>query len=181
MILTVKFTWMDLCPTKWHDIVDALPKLKMIAEARDKQKGGYASTRNWTVEGSTHFTGICGEYCTSLETGLSMDENLLVEGDPGHDFVYKDVSYDTKTANFWTEPHLKEFTNRSKWADVYILAALKDYRWVRLVGWVTLKQLRAARLSNYGHGDMLSVTCDDLCDLKQLGLPPGLVEAKRIS
>ena len=171
IIETSKPIWMDLCPTQWHDISSEWPRLKEIAKQRDDQKGGYASTKNWTVAGSTHFTGVCGEFCTSMEIGLPIDDTLRIEGDPGYDFILKNTSYDSKTANFWTSPDLKEFINRKKWADIYILVALKNYRWARVVGWATLEQLRAAIPRNYGHGDMLSITCDELCEWKQLGLP----------
>lgn len=156
------------------DLQSHLPTIVSLSKARDEQKGGYLSTKNWSIGNSTHFVGLCGEMTVSLVTGLPIDEKLRVNGDPGYDFIWNGVTYDVKTATFWSSPDMKEFIDAKKWADMYILVALKYNRYARIVGWATQQQLLAAKHRNYNRGERLSITEDELMQLGQTGVPKEL-------
>lgn len=156
---------------QWIDLNPYLEELKSIALSRDVQKGGYVSTKNWSVGKSTHFVGVCGEKCVSLRTGLPIDSELRVDGDPGYDFVHNGITYDVKTSTFFTSPDLKEFVSPKKWSDVCILVAIRSLRWSKVIGWATKAQLLSSSRRNYGHGDMLTFTWRELEKMGQSGLP----------
>ena len=158
----------------WWNLSKYLSPLKAIARSRDEQKSRYLSSKNWSVGTSTHFVGLCAEFCIRLETGLAMDLELRIDGDAGWDFAHAGTTYHAKGVTFWKSPDLKEFPGRKKWADRYILVALKDYREAKVVGWSTREQLMNAPERNYGHGSMKSLTSAKLTEMGQLGLPPEL-------
>lgn len=159
---------------RWWDISGFMPELEILAKCRDEQKASYSSTKNWSRDNSTHFIGLCAEFCVFLETGMRMDLELRPGGDRGYDFERGGTTYDAKGAAFWASPDLKEFPNRKKFADKYILVAVKKYREVRVAGWATRGQLAVAKLKNYGNGDMLSLPYPSLAAMGQTGLPPEL-------
>ena len=156
----------------WFNLTKFLPYLKRIAHARDSQKLKYKSTKNWSVESSTHFIGICSEFGFYLETGIRPDFSLKVEGDQGWDFVIDNKTFDVKGSTFWGSPDLKEFSNREKYADIYVLAAVRDYKEVAIAGWCTREQLKTNPGRSYGHGMMHSVPYWRMEEWGQTGLPP---------
>lgn len=165
--------------TLWHDLQPHINELKSIAKDRDDQKGSYVSTKNWSIRDSTHFLGLCGEKIFEIETGLTLDSSLNVLGDNGYDFEKDNVRYDIKCASHWSSPDLKEFINAKQFVEMYILVAvdIRNER-AKLIGWATGEQLKAANRKNYGHGEMLSITRDELKSLGQLGLPPQFLAEK---
>ena len=152
----------------WEPLLD-------IAAARHGQKAAFASSNPWTKEHNTHFVGLCGEAVVAIRTGLKVDRKLRLNGDPGFDFDEDGVTYDAKAATFLADPDLKEFPDKEKWADVYILVAVDiPNRRGRVVAWATREQLEAAGLRDYGHGDMLSLAGRTLDAIGQGDLPPEL-------
>jgi hypothetical protein len=161
---------------RWWNITAYLPILEQLAQLRDEQKGGYSSTKNWTRGGSTHFTGLCAEFAVFLETGLAIDTVLKATGDPGFDFAHAGLTYDAKGATYWQSPDLKEFPNRAKHADRYILIAVRDWSAAKVIGWATREQLTDPRRPrrNYRYGEMLNITFPEFRAMGQEGLPPDL-------
>jgi len=78
---------MDVTQRIW-DLSPYKGVITALAEARENQKGGFESTRNW-ADGSTHFLGLAGELTVCLESGVPMDTDLLIEGDGGDGFCHR--------------------------------------------------------------------------------------------
>ena len=108
-------------------------------------------------------------------SGLRVDRKLRINGDPGFDFRVCDRTYDVKTSTFLSDPHLKEFTDKNKWADVYILVALDfNKKRGRVVGWADFEQLMTAERHNYGYGERFCIPSSRFEEWEQVGLPTAL-------
>lgn len=156
--------------SRWWDLAPFWSELKEIGDRRDQQKAQYASTCNWSTY-STHFLGLLGEKIVSLETGLLMDLALRAAGDGGRDFRYNGKLYEIKATQYFNDPHLKQKPDAKFWVDCYISVGIDTHnKRGRVAGWATQGDVRAARLSNYGYGDMLTIMSRDL----RKGMPPEL-------
>ena len=142
-----------------------------LSEARENQKGGFESTRNW-ADGSTHFLGLAGELTVSLESGVPMDIELLIKGDGGTDFLIDEKRCDIKTSTYWEDPHLRLPPDVERRADFYILVAINKQLQSRICGWATADEIDNSELVDYGRGAIHSIREIDLLERKQCGLPP---------
>jgi|TARA_R110000824_G_scaffold180900_6_gene361511 hypothetical protein len=148
----------------YKDVITAL------SEARENQKGGFESTRNW-ADGSTHFLGLAGELTVSLESGVPMDVELLIEGDGGTDFLVEGRRCDIKTSTYWEDPHLRLPPDVERRADIYILVSVNERLQSRVCGWATAAEMDEAELVDYGRGAIHSIREIELLERKQCGLP----------
>lgn len=156
--------------SRWWDLSPFWDELRKIGDQRDQQKAQYASTCNWSTY-STHFIGLLGEKVNELETGLLMDLALKAAGDGGRDFKYKDKSYEIRATRYFNDPHLKQKPDAKFWANFYISVGVDvERRRGRVAGWATQADVRAARLCDYGYGNMLTIMSRNL----RKGMPPEL-------
>jgi len=147
------------------DLVSLLPITEHLTEmgrARDEEKRWLSSTSSWSRE-SSHVTGLHGEAAVSVLTGLPLCCELISSGDGGHDFLVEGRSVDVKTSLYWQDPHLKQSQYPKVWSDFYVLAAMDtDTCRVRVCGWASRDELRAAKQVNYGYGNRLSMSAAEL-------------------
>ena len=148
--------------------------IRQVSRSRDQQKGGYASTKNWSEKGSTHFIGTVGEFLISIETGLPVDVRLDAQGDGGTEFVHLGKRYNVKTSTFVVSPDLKEFPTPKFRSDYYVLVAVSPQHQAATVGWATQDQVFGAELRNYRYGPMRSIPWYRMQQWGQLGMPPML-------
>ena len=112
----------------------------------------------------------------SLMTGLKIDSDLWINGDPGFDFDYGGIRYDVKSATFYSSPDIKEFPNKNIKAHQFILVGIDSHVHRGYVaGWATREQVESADLRSYGYGEMRSLSYRYLARNNQLGLPVSLL------
>jgi hypothetical protein len=162
----------------WMDLQRHISSCERLAQERDKRKKNYRSTKHWTKETSTHFIGCVAEagYCKATTHPMVIDAGIY--GDNGTDFIENCLTYQVKGARYWQDPDLKEDIAPKVWSDVYVLVAVRDHRYAKVVGWATKEQMQNAPIRDYGYGPRRHLTYRRLRELGQLGLPPG-VEARR--
>ena len=135
----------------WFSYEDDLPLLTKVAEARERQKASYASSRQW-ADGSTHLIGIIGEWRYGLAIGQPPDLQLLANGDNGSDFGGVDV----KCSTYLPNPDLKvrpgDF-EKGAWAFALVVIH-QEFQLACFPGWAYAREMRAAPLKDYGHGPM---------------------------
>ena len=141
--------WLNLDPY-WEEIT-------IIADARERQKRGFASTSGKSSQ--SHLIGLCGEKCYSILTGQDYDRSLRIKGDDGYDFPEVDV----KTSTFVSDPILKHPVNASFWPLNFSLAVLDlPNRRGKILGWATRRQL--------WRGFRRTFTYDEQCCLREESL-----------
>ena len=133
--------------------IDLMPIWSLIEEVggmRDRQKGGYGSTRAWRGEGvSTHIPEVAGEVAAAFRTGQPMDAVLRVNGDCGYDLP---DGTDVKTVVGYWPPILKHPANAKHWAPLFALVYL-DGKTAYYIGRVKRETLQAGPIKNFGHVD----------------------------
>lgn len=133
----------------WLPYSDVLPALTAVAEARERQKQNYASSRQW-ASGSTHLIGIIGEWRYGLAIGEPPDLRLLASGDDGSDFHGVDVKCSTYLPNPDLKVNPEDF---DKGARAFALVVVhQELELACFAGWASARELREAPLKNYGHG-----------------------------
>jgi hypothetical protein len=162
----------DLTPY-WDGIVET-------AQSRKSQKNSYLSTKQWARDESTHLIGLCGEATFAVVTGLLIDGDLLINGDPGYDFEYFDngvrVTFDIKSSPY-PKPHLLEFVNKELKADYYVLVTIDlKNKQGKILGWVSKEQFLKAEVRDFGRGPRLSFNLSELMEMGQTGVPNFLIK-----
>lgn len=141
----------------WINVAPFWEELGNLADARDRQKRGFASTRQWNDE--SHFVGLLAEQIYALHKGLQIDKRLLINGDRGIDFPGVDV----KGCRYWRDPWLKHPVGKKLTVGTYVLVALDlDLRRGYLAGYATSKELLCAPVVNWGHGRQYSLCAKSL-------------------
>lgn len=162
--------------TNWITLIPYWQHLHDVAMKREKQKKNFRSTQKWNKY-SPHFIGLCGEKVFSLIFGLSVNEDLIVTGDKGYDFLIDNNKINVKTTIYWYDPHLKEVLKPKYWADYYFLVALDTKRKRgRLCGWASQEEVYNGYRQDYGYGTRLVVFNDEL----HKTILPVLTESNRI-
>lgn len=93
-----------------------------------------------------HIIGVLAELAFAKITGLSFNKELYSKGDAGADFG--DIEIKATTFGGPTPLLIVKDGDlaKGKVAKIYVLAQIDEhYRYVRFVGWTTLKQFRAKR------------------------------------
>lgn len=141
----------------WIDLSEHWDEIELAAEARDKQKSPYKSTKNWSRH-RTHLVGLAAETTFALEVGLEVDLTLSSAGDGGSDFTHLGKEYDIKGSIYWLNPHLKQYPNPKRWVDYYVLVGVDMRgRRGRVAGWASAEEVKNAPLVDYGYGKMLTI------------------------
>lgn len=145
----------------WYDLTPFWELIGAIAQDRNSQKGGFASSQYWNKD--PHFVGLCGEFIFDFATNLPIDLKLKVKGDGGTDFKLADGRIvNVKTSTYWNDPHLK-MSEKDHWVDIFVLAGLDyDRQRCKLFGWATADELRNGQIANYGYGDRYTLRPKDL-------------------
>ena len=159
--------------SEWIDMSPYWDELAMVGAKRDKRKARYPSTKNLSCV-SSHTLGLIGEKAVSLQCGLPVDQSIRQGGDGGKDFERDGVKYDVKGVTCYQDPHLKEYTFKTRLADFYIVVGVDvPNRRASIAGWATGRQVELAALRDYGYGPMWSLLPSELTP----GLPPGLLQS----
>lgn len=148
--------------TNWISLKEHWQHLYDVAMKRENQKKDFPTPFKWK-KFPPHFIGLCGEKVFSLVFGLPVNEDLIITGDGGYDFVVNGNKINVKTTIYWHDPHLKEMINPKWWADYYFLVALDTQRKRgRLCGWASQEELYNGYRQDYGYGSRLVVFNDEL-------------------
>lgn len=146
----------------WIDLKDHWQHLYDVAMERETQKKDFPTPFKWKKYPS-HFIGLCGEKVFSIVYDIPVNEDLIVTGDGGYDFIISNKKVNVKTTIYWHDPHLKEMLDPKWWADYYFLVALDVQRKKgKLCGWATQEELRHAPKRDYGYGIRLMLDHKDL-------------------
>lgn len=134
-------------PDWTHIPVPEAARLRAVADARDRQKNGFASSRYWNAD--SHYIGLLGEWIYGRKVGLEPNLELLIEGDGGYDFGGVDV----KTSTFLDAPHLKHPVGATRWPAAFALVSVdvENLRG-RYEGYATASELRASPTREYRPG-----------------------------
>ena len=149
--------------SEWRIIEDeAWEMLEDIAAERETRRRDDRNYKQLTK--NPHFCGLVGQEVYAQETGLIPDYTIRPNGDGGQDFQ---DGIDVKTCTYWKDPYLKENPSRAKWPVGFALVAVKlDERKGRVVGFATVKMVKAAERIDWGYGPKLSLHGDQLISLK---------------
>jgi len=137
---------------------------KLAADLRERQKDGFASTRNWNEH--PHLVGLLGEYVYAVMHDLMLDATLRLAGDGGADFGIGDGWVDVKTSTYLLAPCLKHPVNAGRWPARFALVVV-DMQGMRgaLVGEVDAHWLKDAPVVDFKHGPQRSLSADDIVRL----------------
>jgi hypothetical protein len=106
-----------------------LKEIKILTDQIHAMKDKRRSTKNLSVM-SSHYLGKIGEhiFCEEYKDryNLSVNMELLLQGDGKYDFLIEDKQIDIKTTTYWKEPLLKEFTSVRHVPDIYVLISIKE-------------------------------------------------------
>jgi len=138
---------------KWISLADYWDMLMKLSNERNAQKRGFASSRYYNNV-NTHFLGLCGEQAWSIESGLPMRYDLLIDGDGGKDF--EDIQ--VKGTSHWDNPSLLEFPNPKYTSRYYVLVGINQkIKSAWIPGFCVKHELFEAPLRDRGYGPRHSI------------------------
>lgn len=122
-----------------------------IANERQQlhERAGNNSRRLFADATTENYIGLCGEIAFSRKYGLPINNDLLVHGDGGYDFILGDGSdLNVKTAR---KPYYLLLKAEEKVADIFVLAGFRETG-ISFLGWEYGPELKKCSTSNFGLG-----------------------------
>lgn len=132
--------------------LEAIPVVaQRIADERQQmhERAGNNSRRLYSNNTTENYIGLCGEIAFSRKYDLPINNELLVHGDGGYDFVLDDGSdLNVKTAR---KPYYLLLKAQEKVADIFVLARFRETG-ITFLGWEYGPALKQCPTSNFGLG-----------------------------
>ena len=147
---------------EWIDLSQHWQRIVRLDAERQEQKKDYASGLHLSRY-STWLVGLAGEVAVSISCGQPIDEELKPGGDGGKDFECDFGAVDVKSTTRIATPHLVVFPKQKHWSDFYVLSVVDVGRKrARIAGWATVDEVKGGGTKDYGYGERLFLSEDDL-------------------